>query len=96
MNWLLPGRGIEEVRWHRAFSILVTKFSKKPVLLPEHTIIAVETESLSAVVTPRKVDTSQAREDEENNEPEQRVSKIMNIKDWKRNWQTQMDGHVKM
>lgn len=43
MNRLLPAQRIEEAQQHRAFLIIVTNFSEKPLLLHKHTISVVGT-----------------------------------------------------
>lgn len=82
---LLPAGGIQDVRPHRAFLILVTKCLKEPVLLNKHTVIAVGTELPSTAVILRRDDTTQVRENGETDDPEQVVNEILTINDLKRN-----------
>lgn len=62
-KWLLPARGMQDVRLHLTFSILVTNFSKKSILLHIHKIIGVVTERSTAVLTTRKDNIDRAHED---------------------------------
>lgn len=81
MNRLLPARCIDNVWPHRAFPILVTNFSRKPVMLHKNTIIAVGIEPPSTVVTSRIDDEKEAKRMDEKEETGQQGGKPMTIHD---------------
>lgn len=72
MNKTLPSRGMEDVRLHHAFPLLINNFSRRPVMLHKHSIIAVGTESLSAFVTARIDDEKEAPRMDDSEKTKQR------------------------
>lgn len=80
---------MENVRPHRVFSIPVTYFSKKSVLLNRYEITSTGTKISISVFIPHKVDSDQTRKDGEADEAEQRVSKKMMINVEEGNLETQ-------
>lgn len=61
INWLLHARDIEQPHW--TFPLLVTRFSRKPVVLQKHTkLSAVGIGSRIVVVTARLHDEKEARD----------------------------------
>lgn len=61
-NRLLPTGGIEEVRTHIPFRILVINFSKKPVNLPKNILIAVSTQLPEMIIVYEMLKSSSKRD----------------------------------
>lgn len=80
MKRLLPNHGIENVGTHCSFPLFVMIFSRKPIMLHKHRIIAFITELPSAVVTRRHNDEKEAPRMDKADKTEQQKANSWRLK----------------